>query len=95
MRRAGRPPTSRPEWISPVLLHPASMNAKPTLLIAAALMLAAALAGCADNDGVESSDPNDPGADGDCENRNLVDDDVMSDDDGVTLGECEENAADR
>ena len=58
-----------------------------------ALGLVAGLAGCTDNNGDESSD--NVGADGDCENRNMVDDDVIGDDDGVTLGECEENAADR
>lgn len=66
------------------------------LLLGIALVAGAALAGCADNDGVdESTAPNDVGPDGDCDNRNWADDDVISDDDGVTLGECEENAADR
>ena len=69
------------------------MNAKLTLLIGTTLVLAGVLAGCMDNNGQESA--NDPGADGNCENRNWVDDDVIGDDDGTTLGDCEENAADR
>lgn len=71
------------------------MNAKLTVLLGATLLIAGVLAGCADNDASQSTDPNDPGPDGHCDNRNWVDDDVISDDDGVTLGECEENAADR
>lgn len=58
-----------------------------TLILSALLILAgAALAGCAD-DGAEQStaDPN-----ADCEDRNLVDDDVVADEDGSTLGQCEE-----
>ena len=69
------------------------MNTKLAILLGATLLIAGALAGCTDNNGQESA--NDPGADGDCENRNWVDDDVIGDDDGTTLGECEENAADR
>ena len=69
------------------------MNTKLTMLIGATLMLTAAFAGCTDNNGEESAA--DPGANGECENRNWVDDDVMGDDDGTTLGDCEENAADR
>lgn len=65
------------------------------LLLAGAAVLGAAFAGCVNNTDESVANPNDPGADGDCDNRNLVDDDVVSDDDGVTLGECEENAPDK
>lgn len=70
------------------------MNKKLVFLSASFVLLGVAFAGCADNDNTDEStvDPDinagDPNVD--CENRNYVDDDVISDDDGVTLGECEE-----
>lgn len=67
---------------------------KRTLVLAlSVLLVAGVLAGCANR--TDESTANDPGPDGDCDDRNMVDDDVVSDDDGVTLGECEENAADK
>lgn len=69
------------------------MTKKLVFLGATLVLLGVALAGCADD--VDESTNGDPDLNAgdqnvDCEDRNLVDDDIVSDDDGVTLGECEE-----